>query len=307
MLEKPLISIVLPTYNRKGVIGRAINSVIRQSYHKWELIIIDDGSTDGTEEFIRTYGNSYNIKYVKQPNRGVSISRNNGISLSKGEYIAFIDSDDEWIERKLEAQLDFFNLHTEIALVFSNANLIKPDGIIASKPEIIKHDRDEIFTLESVFKDPYFGIPTVMIRKDIFDIVGKFDESLNTAEDIDLFLRISLKKSIGYQHDKFANIYISGGSLTSSKGKEKGTISTFENNILVIKRFIEENKYICIENNCDINGAMFNLYCSYARALLSGGNMKQARDKIISAHKYKKSIELYYLFIKTFLKKQKPN
>jgi len=302
MLETPLISIVLPTYNRRGVIERAINSVARQSYHNWELIIIDDGSTDGTDELIKRYRGKDNIKYLKQINRGVSVSRNKGISLSKGGYVAFIDSDDEWMEGKLASQLDFFNHHDEIALVFSNATLIRPDGTIASKPEIIKHNHDEIFGLENVFKDPYLGIPTVMIKKDVFDVVGNFDESLNTAEDIDLFLRISLKKPIGYQHEKLVNIYTTEGSLTATKGERIGTISTFENNIFVMKRFIDKNKNICIKNNCDINGAMFNLYCSYARALLSGGNAKESRDKILSAHKYKKTIESFYLLLKTYYK-----
>jgi len=300
MLSKPLISIVLPTYNRKGVLERAINSVIKQSYHNWELIIIDDGSTDGTDKLMKRYEKQNNIKYIKQPNRGVSISRNKGISLSKGEYIAFIDSDDEWIEEKLETQVVFINRYNEIALTFSNASLIKPDGTITKKPEIIKHDRDEIYDLENVFKDPYFGIPTVMIKKKILDEVGSFDESLNTAEDIDLFLRISLDNPVGYQHKKLVNVYITEGSLSSTKGRTKGTISTFENNIFVMKKFIEKNKNICIEKKCDINGSMFNLYCSYARALLCCGMKKEARKKILSAHEYKRSIESFYLLFKTY-------
>ena len=103
----PLVSIILPTFNRSHIIDRAITSVFGQTYTNYELIVIDDGSTDDTQALIMGHGDK--IHYIKQDNHGVSAARNAGIRVAKGDYIAFIDSDDAWHSEKLEAQISFFN------------------------------------------------------------------------------------------------------------------------------------------------------------------------------------------------------
>ena len=104
-----LFSIIIPTYNRANLIGKAIDSVLAQTYHNWELIIIDDGSTDNTRDVVRSY-NDNRIKYFYQENRGRSAARNYGIDISKGDYISFLDDDDYYLENFLE---EFFHIISE--------------------------------------------------------------------------------------------------------------------------------------------------------------------------------------------------
>ena len=105
MNKQPLISVIIPTYNRENIITRAIDSVIHQTYKNWELIIVDDGSKDKTEEVIKPYLKNHKVSYHYQKNKGVCEARNYGIKKAKGEYIAFLDSDDEFEENKLSVQL----------------------------------------------------------------------------------------------------------------------------------------------------------------------------------------------------------
>ena len=102
----PLISVIIPTFNRAHVLLRAVDSVLKQSYKNFELIVIDDGSTDHTDELLSSYVREGKIQYLKQENKGVSSARNFGVKSSKGDWLAFLDSDDEWLKGKLQKQVD---------------------------------------------------------------------------------------------------------------------------------------------------------------------------------------------------------
>src|SRR5690348_1065740 len=107
--QHPVVSVILPTYNRASLISRAIRSVLNQTFTDWELLIVDDGSTDATEQLIRSRSADSRIRYMKLPqNVGMCNARNHGIALARGEFIAFLDSDDEWLPTKLEKQLAVF-------------------------------------------------------------------------------------------------------------------------------------------------------------------------------------------------------
>lgn len=298
-----LVSVILPTYNRKNVIERAINSVMNQSYADWELIIVDDGSVDGTEEYIKQFFCSGKTVFLRQINRGVSAARNRGVSQAQGEYIAFIDSDDEWTSCKLERQIDFFKKNNGVGLVFSNVTIINPDGSQSEKPELFPHSEDAIFGLKEIFVDPFLGVPTVMMTKKLFEAVGGFNESLRAAEDVDLFLRASLCQPFGYIHEKLVNVYKTAGSL-SAFVMEGGNIPPIEDNINVVKRFIDANKsHVLDVYNCDVNLVMSNCYLGYGRALMAMGRVRSSREKFALACRYKISLESIYLLIKSYLKK----
>ena len=300
-VKKELVSVILPTYNRKNVVKRAVLSVLEQSYQNWELIIVDDGSTDGTEDVVMSSVENYNIKYIYQVNQGVSAARNRGVAEAKGNYIAFIDSDDEWDSRKLANQIDFFNENPGVGLVFCNAIIINSDGSRSDKPELISHTGNTVFTFKEVFDDPYLGIPTVMVTSELFNSVNGFDEKLKTSEDIDFYLKASLIQPFGYLHDKLVNIYKIDGSLTSSIIGEN-TILPYEDIIYVLERFVECNKRQVVNSyNCNVNLSMFNIYLSYGRALLQKGMGKAAREKFILARSYKKNLESLYLLLKSYL------
>ena len=118
LLNKTLISVIIPTFNRRQVLGRAIDSVLTQTRPADEIIIIDDGSTDGTEAYVReTYPD---LHYISQPNEGISHTRNQGIKASRGDWLAFLDSDDKWLPRKLEKQLHALNIQPQYNFCHTN-------------------------------------------------------------------------------------------------------------------------------------------------------------------------------------------
>jgi len=124
--ENAMVSVVIPTYNRAPYVTMAIESALAQSYQDYEIIVVDDGSTDGTRDVLEPYRDR--IRYMYQDNKGVSAARNTGIQESRGEWIAFLDSDDEWLPNKLEIQIGYVKSYPEICLVAANMTVIKPHG-----------------------------------------------------------------------------------------------------------------------------------------------------------------------------------
>ena len=189
------ISVIIPTYNRKKYIKRAIDSVIRQSYKPFEIIVIDDGSTDGTYEFIKKSYSSSQISLEKQINNGVSSARNKGVKLANGDWIAFLDSDDEWFENKLELQVREIKKSKTFMICHTNEIWIR-NGIRVNQMK--KHQKYGGFIFEKCLDMCRISPSSVMIHRRIFDEIGLFDEDLIICEDYDLWLRISSKYPVLY-------------------------------------------------------------------------------------------------------------
>ena len=136
--EAPRVSVVIPTYNRAGCLPRAIDSVLAQTFDDYEIIVIDDGSSDNTSEVLAAYGDR--VCVVKQVNQGVSAARNHGIRVARGEFVAFLDSDDEWLPRKLEAQVQYLNSHSDVGFAGCLGYCREEDGTFFSFDE---NDRPE--------------------------------------------------------------------------------------------------------------------------------------------------------------------
>jgi len=209
--KEPLISVVMPTYNHVNFVGDAVRSVLSQTYSNLELVIIDNYSTDGTEELIKGF-NDDRIKYYKFSNNGViAKSRNKGIKEARGEYIAFIDSDDKWVPNKLVFQKDCFEEKPEIGLLCCD---FKIDGLEKRyKDQLMIGARKDIAgTYSDLLNFNFVICSSVFAKKNILDEAGIFDESeeLLSVEDWDLWLRISRKHSIKHF-----------SSLTLRTGKHK--------------------------------------------------------------------------------------
>ena len=188
------ISVIIPTYNRKKYIRRAIDSVIRQSYKPFEIIVIDDGSTDGTYELIKQSYSSSQISLKKQKNNGVSSARNKGIKLANGDWIAFLDSDDEWFKNKLELQVREIK-KSKTFICHTNEIWIR-NGIRVNQMK--KHQKYGGSIFEKCLDMCRISPSSVMIHRRIFDEIGLFDEDLIICEDYDLWLRISSKYPVLY-------------------------------------------------------------------------------------------------------------
>ena len=182
------ISVIIPTYNRKKTLARAIQSVINQSLSAFEILIIDDGSNDGTEEWVKE--NFQNIKYIYQNNRGVSSARNIGIENANGDWVAFLDSDDEWLPNKLHEQVKTIESNPKIKFFHTNEIWIR-NGVRVNQMK--KHKKYGGYIFEKCLDICRVSPSSVLIQKEVFDNIGVFDESLRVCEDYDLWLRITSK------------------------------------------------------------------------------------------------------------------
>ena len=182
------VSVIIPTYNRKHTLKRAIQSVYIQSLLPFEIIVVDDGSNDGTKEWVRQ---KYpNVKYIYQENSGVSSARNKGIKIARGDWIALLDSDDEWLPNKLSEQINKIKSNLDVKILHSNEIWIR-NGVRVNQMK--KHKKFGGYIFEKCLDMCRISPSSVMLKKAIFNDIGIFDESLKVCEDYDLWLRITSK------------------------------------------------------------------------------------------------------------------
>jgi glycosyltransferase involved in cell wall biosynthesis len=185
---KPLVSVVIPTYNRAWCLAEAVDSVLAQELRGFELIVVDDGSTDDTPRLLEGYGEA--VRTLRRENHGVSAARNAGIAAARAELIAFLDSDDLWLPGKLRRQVEFFTSHPK-ALICQTEELWVKNGRRVNPGKRHRKRGGMIFepSLDLCLVSP----SAVMVRRELFERVGLFDESLPACEDYDLWLRVSCR------------------------------------------------------------------------------------------------------------------
>ncbi len=181
-----LVSVVIPTYNRWPLLGEAIESVLAQTVAGYELIVVDDGSTDETPKRLRDYGSRVTV--LNQGRRGVAAARNSGARRASGEYLAFLDSDDLWHPRKIERQLDLMESDPGVEICQTDEIWIR-NGVRVNPRNKHRKPSGDIFraSLDLCLVSP----SAAMMRRGLFERVGGFDESLPVCEDYDLWLRIA--------------------------------------------------------------------------------------------------------------------
>ena len=185
MIMKEKISVIITTYNRIKLIGRAIESVLVQTRQPDEIIIVDDGSSDETEQYIKE---KYpRIKYIWQENQGISYARNTGISQAEGDWIAFLDSDDEWMPFKLKNQLNALHEKPDYKICHTNEIWIRNGRRVNPMK---KHEKSGGYIFDHCLPLCIISPSSVIIHHTVFDRYGKFDESLPVCEDYDLWLRL---------------------------------------------------------------------------------------------------------------------
>lgn len=185
---QPQVSVIIPAYNAAWCIRHAIDSVLAQSFRDFELIVVNDGSTDGTLDALRDYGDS--VRIVSKPNGGLSSARNAGIAAARGEYVAFLDADDGWLPEKLMRQVALLDAHPETGFCSCATSVRTPTGeeLPAWECPVIEHG-----ILETIFRTngAVAGSGSaVMARRALFAQVGGFDETLRSLEDIDMWMRL---------------------------------------------------------------------------------------------------------------------
>ncbi|MSQ47316.1 MAG: glycosyltransferase family 2 protein [Deltaproteobacteria bacterium] len=188
----PRVTVVIPTYNRRDLVREAIASVTAQSYPDVEVIVVDDGSDDGTAEVVRRFAG---VQYVYQENRGVSVARNVGVARARGELIAFLDSDDLWQPDKLTHQVACFEQNPDVRICQTDEIWIR-NGVRVNPHHKHRKTGEDIFarSLERCLVSP----SAVMMRRALWEQVGGFDETLPACEDYDLWLRITARMPVHF-------------------------------------------------------------------------------------------------------------
>lgn len=243
------VSVIIPAYNCAKTIERAIDSVINQTIQVFEIIIINDGSTDNTQLIVNNYinqHNGYNIKLINKINEGVSKARNLGIKLSEGDYIAFLDSDDYWDLNKVKKQLQTFESNPNIDLLGTARN----NELFQSK-FIVKLNKLSKISSKTLLYKNFFSTPSIMMKKSVVDEVGYFDENQRYAEEGDYWIRICnkhecylLNESLMFTDDKpyYGHSGLSGNLKEMEKGELKN-IKTAKK--LKIINALEYNFLVC--------------------------------------------------------------
>lgn len=185
MTKKETVSVIITTYNRKNLVGRAIESVLAQTRPADEIIVVDDGSSDSTDQIVKL---KYpDIKYIMKTNLGISHARNTGIAKSKGDWIAFLDSDDEWLPTKLYNQLNALRIETGYNICHTNEIWIRNGRRVNPMK---KHEKSGGLIFKNCLPLCVISPSSVIIHRSVFEQYGLFDESLPVCEDYDLWLRL---------------------------------------------------------------------------------------------------------------------
>lgn len=288
----PQVSIILPTYNRAKILPRTIESILNQTFKNFELIIVDDGSTDDTEKIVKNFQRKdKRIVYIKNiQNRGVSFSRNKGIKIAKGEYIAFQDSDDEWLPKKLQKQVKIFEkLPNSFGVIYSDAIKIYEgkNKKYFSAPTLMKGIINNK-TLD--YQGLYILPPSTLIKRECFKKIGLFDEKLLVAEDLDFFTRAS--QYYRFFHIKEALILCY---------KTTRSISLNYNFYFKARKMLLQKYFYDIKNNKNFLAHQLRLIGSLA---LLAGKTKTGRNYLLKSIKKKPfNIKTLIIFLISFLGK----
>lgn len=237
------VSVIIPTFNRLSLISRAIDSVLKQTFKPFEIIVVDDGSSDNTSTFIKN--NYKSVKLIKQKNLGVSKARNVGIKNSSGDWIALLDSDDEWKKNKLEVQIKSLSEYDYYSVCHTNEIWIRNGTRVNQKKRHQKYGGNIFDKCLDICR---ISPSSIIFQKNIINEVGWFDENLSICEDYDLWLRITANFKILFI-DKPLIIKYSGHSDQLSKsvaGIEAYRIKSLEN-LLSNTRLIKDYKRLAIE------------------------------------------------------------
>ena len=237
------VSVIIPTFNRLSLISRAIDSVLKQTFKPFEIIVVDDGSSDNTSTFIKN--NYKSVKLIKQKNLGVSKARNVGIKNSSGDWIALLDSDDEWKKNKLEVQIKSLTEYDYYSVCHTNEIWIRNGTRVNQKKRHQKYGGNIFDKCLDICR---ISPSSIIFQKNIINEVGWFDENLSICEDYDLWLRITANFKILFI-DKPLIIKYGGHSDQLSKsvnGIEAYRIKSLEN-LLSNTRLIKDYKRLAIE------------------------------------------------------------
>jgi glycosyltransferase involved in cell wall biosynthesis len=287
----PKVSVIIPTYQSGKYITQAVDSVLSQSFGDYEIIIVDDGSTDDTHRILYPYLSSGKIRLITQPNRGPAAARNNGMKNSIAEYVAFLDADDLWQSEKLEKQVTFLNQNPSIDLIYSDATIFsETQNWSKTHFELSPPAKDRVF--ENLFIRNFIPLLTTLVRRKVIEEVNGFDESFFGPEDYDLWLRLCNKKNIEPMIERLAMYRISSGQVTKQK------IRMVENEIRVKEKAFGYAPELLTAPRFVLDPGYYNLLIRIAKLYLQENKVGEARA-YLNKYKSQRGVTTRYLLLET--------
>jgi glycosyltransferase involved in cell wall biosynthesis len=261
------VSAIVSTFNRRELVSRAIESVLSQTLPVDEIVVIDDGSTDGTEAALQErFGDR--IRYAWQPNAGVSVARNTGMAMARGRYFALLDSDDRWLPSKTAKQFDWLEAHPDFGMVLCDVERVDEQGRrinILQRRDAIPEDG---WALRWVMHDPTLVPASLLMRREVYEDIGGFDEALRTAEDLEFHLRIARRWRIGVVEEPLVRAMRDHDGLSA-------LTSTYDDYVRVIERVLEDIKGQVDET--ERRRALARGYLLNCRGMIISGRWRDAR------------------------------
>lgn len=307
-MKNELITVIIPTYNREKTIIRSIESVLKQTYKNFEIIIVDDNSTDNTAEKIKNYINKYsNIKYIKHSiNKGGSAARNTGANMAKGKYLAFLDSDDEWLERKLEKQVIEFEKNDKVALVYTSFRVLdeKSGNII----RIHKNTKYDDILIKLLYRNVIGTTSSILVKKECFDEVNGFNENFLSCQDLELYIKLALKYEFGCVEDILLNYYVHNKSISCNLDNLISGQNLLEEMIEEIaqkRELIEIKKNNILAKRYNQIGKIYIRFSDYKNARVYFKKSYELDNKIeyfIKGSMNDKALKCYYLTLQSLMK-----
>lgn len=233
MKNTPLVSVILPTYNRTRYLGQTIESVLAQTYANYEIIVVDDGSTCDVKTALTPYMNNTPIRYIYQANQGLAAARNTGMRHANGEYLAFLDDDDLLEPRKFEIQLSLFADNPELGLVYSDCYEFEthsPENLVIN--HAVGRDRPVSEFPQLFFVQPNVRVPTWLVSQACVEHIGGFDEHLRFHQDGDWVLRIALEWPVAFSAYPSARVRHHSDNRSSNRREMYQAILQSAQNIL---------------------------------------------------------------------------
>ncbi|MBW4636136.1 MAG: glycosyltransferase [Iphinoe sp. HA4291-MV1] len=283
----PTVSVIIPTYQRAHLLSEAINSVLAQTYKDYEIIVINDGSSDNTTEVLAQFGDCpkgsglkpNRITAIHQSHRGVSAARNAGIKASNGQYIAFLDDDDLWETQKLELQIPVLESHPEIGLIYSDVLWFNEQGFLPGSYNN-KFPTPNVQAVWTLFINNFIPTISVVVRRECFDEIGFFDENLTACEDYDLWLRLIEKWRVYFLNESLARCQISENSI------QKDIKRVLRNYLCVKEKAISRHSELRRIPLKFLDAWFYDYYLKLARVYLENYQSEKAR---IVLHRYREA------------------
>lgn len=294
------ISVVIPAYNSEQFLKKCIDSVLAQTLLPEEIIVVDDGSTDGTAQFMQDMVKKHTfIQYLFQENAGPATARNTGIKNAQGEWIAFLDADDTWVSDKLEKQINVVLSDAKIRLVCSGRYRIEEDG------QRIKNCVGDSLS-ENVYQDlwtigNFIVTSSVVVHRKCFEVVGMFNEDVKIlgSEDYEMWFRIVNKFEMQYLNEPLVNYYVSMSGFNRSNFQR-----AYDAQRYVLETNIENLRMKTFNSDNILKNRWFEFYYQYALTLMDNKLFQLAYEKLKESLRYKMfSFKLWKQFFKLFFLK----